>query len=200
MQTSHPAAVMIEPSDCTLLDGVHGGDEYAFELLFQRYYSSVFGVVLRIVGDPGEAEELTHDAFVKLYQRPIAVSEEANVRAWLYRVATNSAFNSLRSRRRRLGWLKRFAGRADSRDHDDSDPAQLVADRDESRRVRDCLARLPERQRTALVLRFSGQSYAEVADALGVSVGSIGTILARAEKSFRTIYEAENGMERGSHV
>ena len=193
MQASRPAAVATEPSDRALLNGLHGGDERAFELLFQRYFASVHGVVLRIVGDPGEAEELTHDAFIKLYQRPIVDTDDANVRAWLYRVATNSAFNALRSRRRRLGWLRRFAGRADSRDRDDTDPADIVADQDESRQVRACLARLPERQRNALVLRFSGMSYAEVAEAVGVSANSVGTILARAEKSFRELYSREYG-------
>jgi RNA polymerase sigma-70 factor, ECF subfamily len=183
------ATVPAEPNDRALLRGMHRGDEIAFETLFRRYYAGVYGVVLRIVGDPGEAEELTHDAFIKLYRQPIADSDDANVRAWLYRVATNAAFNALRSRRRRLGWLRRFAGRAEARGHDDTDPAQLVVDRDESQRVRACLQQLPERQRTALVLRFSGLSYTEIAETLDVSVGSVGTILARAEKSFRKVYE-----------
>lgn len=193
---NHTGAIMTEPSDRALLQGVHRGEERAFELLFQRHYTSVHGLVVRIVGDPGEAEELTHDAFIKLYQRQIVDSDDANVRAWLFRVATNSAFNALRTRRRRLGWLRRFAGRADARDQDDSDPEQLVIERDESQRVRACLARLPERQAAALVMRFSGMSYAEVAETLGVSVGSIGTMLARAEKAFRATYEAEYGTER----
>jgi len=179
MQSSYPAAVASEPSDRALLQGMHGGQELAFELLFHRYYASVFGVVLRVVGDPAEAEELTHDSFLKLYRRPIADSDDANVRAWLYRVATNAAFNAVRSRRRRLSWLQRFAGRADSRD------------RDESQQVRDCLALMPERQRTALVLHFSGLSYAEIAETLGVSAGSDGTILARAEKRFKQIFESQ---------
>jgi RNA polymerase sigma factor (sigma-70 family) len=162
-----PLTATSEASDRTLLDGVRSGDERAFETLFARHYSGVYGVVIRIVGTHEEAEEVTQDAFMKLYHRPIAADDESNLRGWLYRVATNAAFNSVRSRRRRLGWLRRFAGRADR--YADDDPLDHVARRDEADSVREHLARLPERQRTALVLRSSGLSYAEVASAIGVS-------------------------------
>src|SRR3954454_8695964 len=152
------------------------GDERAFELLFHRHYAGVYGVVLRIVGQPEEAEEIAHDAFLKLYQRPIAASDDANVRAWLYRVATNAAFNSVRSRRRRLGWLRRLAQRADARAHAD-DPATLVVAGDEAAMVRSVLTELPEGQRAALMLRASGLSYQEIAQALEISPGSVGTLL-----------------------
>jgi RNA polymerase sigma-70 factor (ECF subfamily) len=191
-----PLTATSEASDRTLLDGVRSGDERAFETLFARHYSGVYGVVIRIVGTHEEAEEVTQDAFMKLYHRPIAADDESNLRGWLYRVATNAAFNSVRSRRRRLGWLRRFAGRADR--YADDDPLDHVARRDEADSVREHLARLPERQRTALVLRSSGLSYAEVAGAIGVSANSVGTILARAERAFRKSYESTNGRDGGS--
>jgi RNA polymerase sigma-70 factor (ECF subfamily) len=187
---------MSEISDRTLLQGVRRGDERAFEALFERHYAGVFSVVVRIVGAPEEAEEVTQDTFLKLYRRPLADNDDANVRGWLYRVATNAAFNSVRSRRRRLGWLKRLAGRVER--HLDDDPLDQVTRRDEAEIVRDHLARLPERQRAALVLRSSGMSYAEVASAIGVSPNSVGTILSRAERAFRKSYESTNGRNGGS--
>lgn len=189
-------AVTNEASDRTLLQGVRLGDERAFEALFARHYAGVFGVVIRIVGTHEEAEEVTQDTFLKLYHRPLADDDDTNVRGWLYRVATNAAFNSVRSRRRRLGWLMRFAGRADR--HTDDDPLDHVARRDEADIVREHLARLPERQRAALILRSSGMSYAEVAGAIGVSSNSVGTILARAERAFRKSYESTIGRDGGS--
>jgi RNA polymerase sigma-70 factor (ECF subfamily) len=189
-------AAMSDLSDRTLLHGVRGGDERAFEALFARHYASVYGVVFRIVGSAEEAEEVTQDTFLKLYQRPLADSDDTNVRGWLFRVATNAAFNAVRSRRRRLGWLRRFAGRAERLA--DDDPLDHVARHDEAAIVRDHLARLPERQRTALVLRSSGMSYAEVASAIGVNASSVGTILSRAERAFRESYQAANGRDGGS--
>ncbi|MEX1157505.1 MAG: sigma-70 family RNA polymerase sigma factor [Thermomicrobiales bacterium] len=187
---------MNEVSDRTLLQGVRHGDERAFEALFARHYAGVFGVVIRIVGTHEEAEEVIQDTFLKLYHRPLADDDDTNVRGWLYRVATNAAFNSVRSRRRRLGWLQRLAGRADH--HADDDPLDLVARQDEATIVRAHLARLPERQRAVLVLRSSGMSYAEVAGIVGVSTNSVGTLLARAERAFRNSYEAANGRQGGS--
>ncbi|HQX62043.1 MAG TPA: sigma-70 family RNA polymerase sigma factor [Thermomicrobiales bacterium] len=187
-----------DPSDHTLLRESRGGDARAFEALFTRYYLLVYGVVARIVGDAAEAEELTQETFLRLYLRPIEATESANVRAWLLRVGTNAAFNAVRARRRRAGWLRRLAGRADARATGD-DPSSIVADRDEADRVRQVLAQLPERQRAALALRASGLSYAEVAGVLGVRPGSVGTILARAERAFREkaggIYLADGGEE-----
>ena len=83
--------------------------------------------------------------------------------------------------------MRRFAGRADR--YGDADPLTIVAERDEAVTVRRHLARLPERQRNALILRSSGMSYAEVAEVIGVNVSSVGTILVRAERAFRQTYE-----------
>lgn len=191
-----PIPAMNDVSDRTLLQGVRRGDERAFEALFGRHYAGVYCIVIRIVGTHEEAEEVIQDTFLKLYHRPLADDDETNVRGWLYRVATNAAFNNVRSRRRRLGWLKRFAGRADR--HADDDPLDHVARCDEANIVREHLARLPERQRAALILRSSGMSYAEVAGAIGVSTNSVGTILARAERAFRKSYEPTIGRDGGS--
>jgi RNA polymerase sigma-70 factor (ECF subfamily) len=182
---------MSEMTDRALLRQVRCGDERAFEELFLRHYAGVYGVVLRVTGDPSDAEEVTQDTFLKLHQRPLVDSDDANVRAWLYRVGTNAAFNTIRSRRRRLGWLRRLAGRADARDQDDRDPATIVSELDEAERVRWHLAQISERQRTALVMRSSGMNYAEIAAAIGVKPGSVGTILARAEKAFQKAYDRE---------
>jgi len=187
---------MNELSDRSLMHGVRRGDERAFEELFARHYASVYGVVMRIVASAEEAEEVTQDTFLKLYHRPIADGDDTNVRGWLFRVATNAAFNTVRSRKRRSSWLRRFAGRADR--YADDDPLDHVARRDEASIVREHLARLPERQRTALVLRASGMSYAEVASAIGVSASSVGTILSRAERAFRKSYIGANGRDGGS--
>jgi RNA polymerase sigma-70 factor (ECF subfamily) len=179
-------------TDATLLRAMRLGDQRAFEELFTRHYPRVYAVALRITGSPEDAEELTMDAFVRLHDRPL--DDDANVAGWLYRVVTNDALNAVRSRRRRLGWLQRFARTEPARA--ESDPLELVAGRDEAARVQAALARLPERQRAALALRASGLSYAEVAAALDVRASSVGTILARAEGALRDAYELET-RERG---
>ena len=73
-----------------------------------------------------------------------------------------------------------FAGQ-----HDAPDPERVVESQETRRQVREALARLPRKPAAVLTLRYSGLSYAEVADALGVGVGQVGTLLRRAEAALR---------------
>jgi RNA polymerase sigma-70 factor (ECF subfamily) len=183
-----PVTVASEPADGVLLQGVRHGDEHAFEELFARYYTRVYGIALRLLGDPQDAEELAQDVFLKLYRQPIT-ADDANLGGWLYRVVTNDSFNALRSRRRRRGWLQRFAQRTPLAGIDHEDPQAIVIERDDANQVRAALAQLPERQHAALVLRASGMSYADLAGALDIKPSSVGTILARAEHALRAVWE-----------
>jgi RNA polymerase sigma-70 factor (ECF subfamily) len=173
-------------SDALLLEGLRQGDEASFEVLFHRHYQRVYHLLVRLVGDQGEAEELAQEVFLKLYQRPLRQGD--NVGGWLYRVATNVGYNSLRSKKRR--------GRREEaaiREMPLTAPSAAAefAQRSIQVEVREALARLKPRQGQLLLLRQMGFSYKELAAVLGVSPGSIGTLLARAEKAFRKVYQGE---------
>jgi RNA polymerase sigma factor (sigma-70 family) len=189
--TSAPTA-LAEQCDATLLRAAYGGDEAAFEELFARHRARVYGVARRVVGTHEEAEEITLDVFLRLHQQRLARLDDANVAGWLYRSATNAAYNAVRSRQRRRRWLWRFAGTREP-EQMDNDPAEDVTRGEDAASVRAALAGLPERQRNVLALRAEGLSYKELADALDIKVSSVGATLARAEKALRVAYEAENG-------
>jgi RNA polymerase sigma factor (sigma-70 family) len=99
---------------------------------------------------------------------------------WLSVAAAHTALNHLHTGRRRTSREE-----ATLRHDTEPDVADTVVARDEHRRVRAALARLPRRQAIALVLRHSGLTYAEVAAALELSSGSVGTIVRRAESALR---------------
>lgn len=181
------------PADGVLLEAVKLGDHTAFEQLFERYYASVYGVSRRILGSPEDAEEIALDVFMKLYERPIDIAEDSALGGWLYRTALNASFNVLRSRKRRLGWLKRVANFRRSDSGLAENPAETVERQGEAELVRRGLARLPERQRNALVLRSHGFQYKEIAATLEIATSSVGTTLARAERALRK--ELENEVE-----
>jgi RNA polymerase sigma-70 factor, ECF subfamily len=183
-----------DPSDVSLLASIRCGDERAFEALFRRHYAGVYAVAMRVTGNAEEAEEIALDTFLRLYRQPIAQRDDANLRAWLFRVATNAAFNAVRARKRRTGWARRLFGRAEG---GSEDPQDIAVARDEAARLRGVLATLPERQRLVLTLRASGLSYAEIAVAADVKPGSVGTLLARAERTLRERYQSQTGADGG---
>jgi len=176
------------PEEQTLLERSRGGDELAFARLFERYWEGVVRVLVRLLGDAEAAGDLAQDVFVQLLRRPPDGS--VPLRAWLYRVAINLGYNALRAERRRrhredaASALEALAGQT---------PAEEAGRAEERDAVRRVLARLPERQRLCLALRAEGLSYAEIAAALGVAPGSVGTLLARAERAFKAEYLAQRG-------
>ncbi len=156
-----------------------------FEALFEEHWNRLCNILNRILGDPQEAEDLALEAFVQLHKHPPA--DDHNLGGWLYRVATNLSFNEIRARKRR----QRYEEEAGSLEMDDSspeDPAEATERRLEGEQVRAALGAMKPRAAQVLILRHSGLSYSEIAAATGVSPGSIGTLLARAEKEFEDRY------------
>ncbi len=183
-----PLAVPPEP---LLLEGLAQGDEAAFEALFLRYYAQVHGVLFRLLGDRQEADDLAQEVFLKLHGQRFSPTRDHSLGGWLYRVAVNAALNRLRGEARRGRREEAAALEAHTvRSQEAPDPAQVAERNEERALVRRALADLSPRARACLILRHSGLSYAEIAQALGVAPGSVGTLLARAEEGFRVRYRA----------
>ncbi len=176
-------------SDSLLIQRVKSGDISSFELLFYRHYDRVYGLLFRLLGNRDEAEDITQEVFLKLYRQPLSGKKDHNVGGWLYRVATNMAYNHIRSRNRR--WRRNRWLLPDETDSSD-DPSKQAALEEAKASVRAALSQLTRRQTQLLVLREMGMSYAELAEVCEVSPGSIGTMLARAAEAFRQVYQEES--------
>jgi RNA polymerase sigma-70 factor (ECF subfamily) len=170
-----------------------GGIEAGFEAVFQAHWSQVVRVLARLVGDSAEAEDLALDAFWRLYRQP--PSQEQNLGGWLYRVATRLGLNALRARQRRQRY-EESAGKDALGNDPPGNPAALVEQAQERQQVRKVLSLMNPRAAQVLLLRHSGMSYAEIAAALDVSPGSVGTLLARAEREFEGRYLKASGSSR----
>lgn len=183
-----------DDSDAALLERLCSGDSTAFDELFLRHYAAVYRVLYGVVGNAQEAEDLVQETFLALYRQPPRLDGPGSLGAWLYRVAVNRAYNALRGKqrlRRRLGWTE---------PERQSDPQDEYLRREERERVRATLARLPERQSKLLLLRHAGLSYAEVAATLEIAPGSVGTLLARAERAFLAAYGQPDLAERENMI
>lgn len=159
---------------------VRGAVRADLDEIFRRDYELVVGVAARVLGSRDQAEDVAQDVFLSFSRSSVPVAE---ARGWLSVAAAHTALNMLRSRRRRVSREETAAAAANNAVV--SDVAEAVVTLEERSRVRTALARLPRKQAVALVLRHSGLSYAEVAAALGLSPGSVGTTVRRAESALR---------------
>lgn len=168
-----------------------------FEKFYLEHYGRVVGVLFRLTANRGDAEELANEVFVRLYRQQSLPNPDGNVAGWLYRTATNLGIDALRKESRRR--QHENAAARESRQAQLADgPLAAVLEDERRRRVRGILAQLKPVQAQALILRSSGFSYQEVADALDVKRVSVGTLLLRAEEAFRKIYRATAGEEEES--
>lgn len=148
------------------------------EVVFRETYPRVVGVAARVLGGHDEAEDVAQEVFLKFARSSVPAGEAAG---WLSVAAAHTALNNLRSSRRRVAREQA----ADGSGAVIPDVADVITTLEQRRLVRTALGRLPERQAVALVLRHSGFSYVEVAAALDLSPGSVGTTLRRAESALR---------------
>jgi RNA polymerase sigma factor (sigma-70 family) len=165
-----------------------------FEELFLANYARVVGILRRIVGDHGRAEDLASEVFLKLYRQPLSTSTMDNVPGWLYRTATNLGIDALRAAARRHRY-EQAAARAEIKPAAAESALEQSLRLETQERVRAVLAELKPIQAQLLLLRASGHSYKELAEMLDVEVGTVGTRLIRAEAAFEERYIEIYGRE-----
>lgn len=153
------------------------GDEARdLEALFARHHPPLQRYLARLTGDPDLAADAAQEAFVRLLERR---PPEARVRPWLFRVATNLVRDA--GRRKRTRQVLAFEGRAQLAHGDPPGSPEDVVDTMVARRmVRDALDALSPKERKALLMREEGFKHREIAQALGTTTGSVGTLLSRA--------------------
>jgi RNA polymerase sigma factor (sigma-70 family) len=162
-------------------------DEADFRSVFLQHYARIVGILMRLLGDRSPAEEVANDAFWRLYRQP-ALQSDGNVGGWLYRTATNLGIDALRAAGRRHQYEGAAGQLVEGRTA--TGPLDDLLREERCKRVRSVLASIKPAQAQLLILRNSGLSYKELADALDVKMSGIGTMLIRAEEEFRKAYLA----------
>jgi RNA polymerase sigma factor (sigma-70 family) len=160
-------------------------EEADFRAVFVQHYARISAILVRLLGDRQQAEEIASDAFWRLYRQP-SLQADGNVGGWLYRTATNLGIDALRASNRRRQH-EAEAGQPDGLSPK-SDPLHDLLRAEQRQRVRAVLSAIKPDRAQLLLLRTSGFSYKELADALGVKSSGIGTMLNRAEEEFRNCY------------
>jgi RNA polymerase sigma factor (sigma-70 family) len=175
------------PTDADLVLAFKAGDVRAFDALFMRYRRPIFGYIYRSVGTAPLAEELAQDVFLKVFQHLRRTGENVSVRAWIYRIATTTCIDAHRAATRRPALVDDAEALMSA--PDGLDPVERHLERERRREVRAALDALPTHYRQALILRqLQGLAYAEVGEALGISVEAVTSLLHRARLAFRAAY------------
>ena len=152
----------------------------AFERFFREHYPVVVRIAFGVTGDAQAAQDVAQDVFISAFQRFPEPGESDHACAWVRVAAAHTALNAIRGERRR-DQRQQLAGAGVP----PAGPEETVLDEESRTEVRRALRRLPRRAATVLVLRHNGLSYAEVAEAMNVKVGHVGTMLRRAESALR---------------
>ena len=147
------------------------------EEVFARHHGELYRYAARFTGDADLAEDVVQDAFVRLAEKP--PRDDGQLRAWLFRVATTIAIDALRTSRRRIALIERRAMSVPV-PAPPLHPAESVERQELRAKVRDALATLNEKERAVLLMREEGFAHREIAEAVGTTTGSVGTMFARA--------------------
>lgn len=179
-----PAGPLTERSDEELLACFRGGRQEAFAVLVRRYERELYGYLRRYLGDASLADDVFQNTFLQLYTKAATYQAGRPVRPWLYTIATHQAIDAMRraGRRSTLSLEQRRQAGSDSAGRNLSSllesplpgPATLVELDEQRRRVRESVDGLPEFLRHVVILTyFQGLKYREVADILGIPVGTV---------------------------
>ena len=187
----------IEPHDdrdVQLMLSFQNGNEEAFQQLFQKYTSSVVNFAFHFLGNRARAEEIAQEVFLQVYRWQERYEPKAKFSTWLFKIAHNHCLNEVRKGEYRVT-LESLSPQED-RDGDErtrelpetqlNKGEDVFAGKQAAARVTEVLRRVPETQRSALMLsRFEGMSYREVADVLGVTEKAVKSLVFRATQRLK---------------
>jgi RNA polymerase sigma-70 factor, ECF subfamily len=171
------------------------GDDYAFAEIIKRYQRKIFGIVLGCVHNRSDVEEITQDTFVRAHQALARFRGDSPLATWLHRIAINRARNHYWFLHRRGHIQHSLDARLDGNSKmtlsevvasDAPNPAEEMVSEEYSFAVTTCIEKLRTSERDILLRRsVLNRSYAEIAEALGIAVGTVKSRIARARASLR---------------
>jgi len=167
---------------------------WSFETIYDEFKTPIYNYVYHLVGNREQADDLTQDTFLKAFKALPKMDGNLKLSAWLYRIATNTAYDALR-RRKLIAWMPWQDLDHEPADVESADPQETIGT---TELVNAALRRMPQHYRAALLLYTrEGYSYAEIAKTLRIAESGVKMYLSRARHSFR---EHNRALESGGYV
>jgi RNA polymerase sigma-70 factor (ECF subfamily) len=185
--------VAVSAEEARLVAGLQANDDAAYDELVRTYHTSIFHVAYRMLGDAGEAADVVQDIFLKVFRNIGGFKGEAALKTWIFRIALSEILNRLRWWKRR----HRFSTVSLEDTHNGNGSGYYVRDskptpeealecKEQERAIQEALSALSSHHRSIIVLRdIEGFSYNEIADVLGISVGTVKSRIARARAELK---------------
>jgi RNA polymerase sigma-70 factor (ECF subfamily) len=187
------SSVAPEADDQQLIHALRAGAEAAYEQLLARFQQPVYALCLRLLDDEGEASDVVQEVFLKIFRNIGNFRGQSSLKTWIYRITVNEAHNARR-------WFFRHRRREVELDTEPNDarnwtetipdssrsPFDMAFDREQAAIIQAALERINPIFRSAVVLRdITDLSYEEIAEILGVSLGTVKSRILRGREALR---------------
>lgn len=157
------------------------GDHRAFGLIVCRWEGAILRLCTRMTGDAHRGEDLTQEAFTRLYSQAASYRHGARVSTFLWRLAVNLCLDELRKAKQRIGSIQDEENAGDAPVAALPSPLTATLHAERAEQVREALARLPDHYRAVVVLRhYEGLKFREIAEVLGIPEGTVKSRMAEA--------------------
>lgn len=185
----------LSAEEALFVSRLQANEDAAYDELVRTYSASIFHVAYRMLGDTAEASDIVQEIFLKVFRNIGGFKGEAALKTWIFRIAFSEILNRLRwwKRRHRFATVSlddqpNGAGIGSERmvAAPDPTPEQALQSKEEESAIQQALGKLSREHRSIIVLRdIEGFSYSEIADVLGVSIGTVKSRLARARTDLK---------------
>ena len=176
-----------------LISRIRSGDEQAFKELVISKQTLVFNTILGFLQSTEDAEDVTQEVFIKVYESIHQFKGESALSTWIYRVAVTTALEFIRAKKRkkRFGFMQPLFGGADETPIEISDfhhPGISLDNKEKAAMLFSSIKKLPDNQQIAFVLnKLEGLSYKEIAEVMKTSVSAVESLLHRAKTNLKDI-------------
>ena len=176
-----------------LIAGLLNRDENAFKTVVDTYKNMVYNTVLGFLQNTGDAEDVTQDVFIKVYENIGSFKQQAKLSTWIYRISISQATDMLRyrNRKKRGGFILSLFGNNQEVLYEPPDfvhPGVLAENKEQSAILFKAINRLPENQKTAFLLqKLQDKSQREIAEIMQINEGAVESLLSRAKANLKKL-------------
>ena len=186
-------AAEISAEEALFVQRLRANDDAAYDELVRGYNASIFHVAYRMLGDSRDASDVVQEIFLKVFRNINGFKGESSLKTWIFRIAFSEILNRLR------WWKRRYRHATVSLDEDQNGnghgyrlsdatpgPEQILQSKEQEQAIQQALKKLSSDHRSIIILRdIEGFSYGEIAEVLGVSIGTVKSRLARARADLK---------------